>query len=96
VGWRFVKRLGFLEVAGLAGWLDDDTAGFLLLELLLGKLVSSQSLPNLVQVARSNGVRFTGPDLEFVCVTSGGATPENCSLTEDAFVSLKLQPAFFV
>jgi hypothetical protein len=80
----------------VAGWLDDDTAGFLLLELLLGKLVSSQSLPNLVQVARSNGVRFTGPDLEFVCVTSSGATPENCSLTGDAFVSLKLQPAFFV
>jgi hypothetical protein len=31
-------------MAGVAGWLDDDTAGFLLLKLLLGKFVSSQLL----------------------------------------------------
>jgi hypothetical protein len=54
-------------MAGVAGWLDDDTAGFLLLKLLLGKFVSSQLLLNFVQVARSIGVRFTGPDLEVVC-----------------------------
>jgi hypothetical protein len=67
VGWSFVKHLSLQDVAGVAGWLDDDTAGFLLLELLLGKFVSSQLLLNLVQVARSIGVRFTGPDLQVVC-----------------------------
>jgi hypothetical protein len=35
--------------------------------LLLGRFVSSQLLLNLVQVARSIGVCFTGPDLEVVC-----------------------------
>ena len=63
MGWRFVKKIGWVagkiradakhlglrEVAGVVGSLDDFTAGFLLLELLLGNFAIAQSLLNLLQ-----------------------------------------------